>query len=98
MTITVEVPSTLEAPLRAKAAAEGCDLQETVLALLKASLADGPRKTTPPIARLEPGYYPDEELMGEDEPHQAVPLPIAGSVKARIIPAGPLTPPILPAE
>lgn len=60
MTITVEVPSTLEAPLRAKAAAEGCDLQETVLALLKASLVDGPHKMTPTIARLEPGYYPDE--------------------------------------
>jgi hypothetical protein len=98
MTITVEVPPMLEAPLRAKAAAEGCDLEETVLALLKASLADGTRKMIPNIARLEPGFYPHEELNGEDEPYQAVPLPIAGSVKARIIPAGPLTPPILPAE
>lgn len=96
MTVTVNLPTDLEHALAARAVAGGYPLSDAIVDLLRDTVGPGRQtRTTPPVRRLDPGLYPDDE-PAEDGTYQAVPLPLVGTAAARFVPAGPLTPAVVP--
>lgn len=100
MTITLDLPGDLEQAIRMRADESGHDVSNTVISLLRHSMSSGNGRVYPlePLP-LIPAPYPDDEplgLLSDEVGYEAVPLAVAGELKARFVAGGDLIPTPIP--